>query len=133
MLCFHCALPRDDIVFKDPINVFAGIENYKSLMWSLRFHGRIFFRALQINIVSVWQPAENTIMVRWSVHGIPRTPWESRSRFDGTSEYKLDRDGKIYEHKVDNIAPNGPRNFQILAMEQLLQSIIYRSSTPNPT
>ncbi|GFS38764.1 DUF2358 family protein [Actinidia rufa] len=37
---------RDDIVFKDPLNTFVGIENYKSIFWALRFHGRIFFRAL---------------------------------------------------------------------------------------
>lgn len=75
-------------------------------------------------------------MVRWTVHGIPRTPWESRSRFDGTSEYKLDRDGKIYEHKVDNIALNGPQNFQFLAVEQLLHSIIptcYKISSSSST
>nr|GMD61936.1 protein ABIL1-like isoform X2 [Ipomoea batatas] len=90
---------RDDIVFKDPVNTFVGIENYKSIFWALRFHGRMFFRALWIDIVSVWQPVDSMIMVRWTVHGIPRVPWESRGRFDGTSEYKLDKTGKIYEHK----------------------------------
>ncbi|KAH6789258.1 DUF2358 family protein [Perilla frutescens var. frutescens] len=123
---------RDDIVFKDPLNTFSGIESYKSIFWALRFHGRIFFRALWVDIISVWQPAENMIMVRWTVHGIPRIPWESRSRFDGTSEYKLDKDGKIYEHKVHNIALNGPQKFQVLAVEQLIQSIGC-PSTPKPT
>ncbi|KAH7570742.1 hypothetical protein JRO89_XS05G0174300 [Xanthoceras sorbifolium] len=98
-LIHDCKEPdRDDIVFKDPMNTFAGIENYKSIFWALRFHGRIFFRALWLDIISVWQPIENVIMVRWTAHGIPRVPWESRSRFDGTSEYKLDKNGKIYEH-----------------------------------
>ncbi|KAI3449226.1 hypothetical protein Pfo_005891 [Paulownia fortunei] len=123
---------RDDIVFKDPLNAFAGIENYKSIFWALRFHGRIFFRALWVDIISVWQPVENMIMVRWTVHGIPRIPLESRSRFDGTSEYKLDKDGKIYEHKVHNISLNGPQKFQVLAVDQLIQSIGC-SSTPKPT
>ncbi|KAK4418582.1 hypothetical protein Salat_2271000 [Sesamum alatum] len=123
---------RDDIVFKDPLNTFSGIENYKSIFWALRFHGRIFFRALWVDIVSVWQPVENMIIVRWTVHGIPRIPWESRSRFDGTSEYKLDKGGKIYEHKVHNIALNGPQKFQVLAVEQLIQSIGC-PSTPKPT
>ncbi|KAL0379453.1 UNVERIFIED_CONTAM: hypothetical protein Sangu_0009600 [Sesamum angustifolium] len=123
---------RDDIVFKDPLNTFSGIQNYKSIFWALRFHGKIFFRALWVDIVSVWQPVENMIMVRWTVHGIPRIPWERRSRFDGTSEYKLDKDGKIYEHKVHNIALNGPQKFQVLAVEQLIQSIGC-PSTPKPT
>ncbi|KAL8499839.1 hypothetical protein ACS0TY_019725 [Phlomoides rotata] len=123
---------REDIVFKDPLNTFCGIENYKSIFWALRFNGRIFFKALWVDIISVWQPVENLIMIRWTVHGIPRIPWESRSRFDGTSEYKLDKDGKIYEHKVHNIALNGPQKFQVLSVEQLLQSIGC-PSTPKPT
>ncbi|GER57411.1 Golgin candidate [Striga asiatica] len=123
---------REDIVFKDPLNTFSGIENYKSIFWALRFYGRIFFRALWVDIVSVWQPTENMIMVRWTVHGIPRIPWEVRSRFDGTSEYKLDREGKIYEHKVHNIALNGPHKFQVLSVDQLIQSVGC-PSTPKPT
>lgn len=116
-------LRRDDIVFKDPLNAFAGIENYKSIFWALRFHGRIFFKALWVDIIRMCQPMENTITVRWTVHGIRRIPWESRSRFDGTSEYKLDKDGKIYEHKVHNIAVNGPQTFLRFSVEQLIQSM----------
>lgn len=71
-------------------------------------------------------------MVRWTVHGIPRVPWESRSRFDGTSEYKLDKNGKIYEHRVHNIALHTPPKFKVLAVEELLQSIGC-PSTPKPT
>ncbi|XP_050237261.1 uncharacterized protein LOC126686974 [Mercurialis annua] len=123
---------RDDIVFKDPLNTFIGIENYKSIFQALRFYGRIFFKALWVEIISVWQPVENVIMVRWTVQGIPRVPWESRGRFDGTSEYKLDRHGKIYQHRVDNVALNSPPKFQVLAVEELIQSIGY-SSTPKPT
>lgn len=123
---------RDDIVFKDPLNTFIGLENYKSIFWALRFHGRIFFKALWVDIISVWQPADNIIMVRWTVHGIPRVPWESRGRFDGTSEYKLDKNGKIFEHRVDNIALNSPPRFKVLGVEELIQSIGC-PSTPRPT
>ncbi|KAL8541119.1 hypothetical protein ACS0TY_002408 [Phlomoides rotata] len=124
---------RDDIVFKDPVNAFSGIENYKSIFWALRFNGRVFFRALWVDITSMWQPMENTIRVRWTVHGIPRIPWERRSRFDGTSEYKLDKDGKIYEHKVHNIALNGPQTFPGFAVDSInpkANLLIYFSHTP---
>lgn len=128
-----CVLRRDDIIFRDPMNALAGIDNYKSMLWGLRFHGRIFFRARWVDIVSVWQPVEkNTIMVRWIIHGIPRGPWKSLSRFDGTSEYKLDKYGKIYEHKVDSVAVNGPQKHQLLTVEQLIQ-LIGCPSTPKPT
>lgn len=123
---------REDIVFKDPVNTFTGIENYKSIFWALRFHGRIFFRALWVDIISVSQPAEDVIVVRWTVHGVPRVPWESHARFDGLSEYKLDRNGKIFQHRVDNIALNSPPKFRVLAVEELIQSIGC-PSTPKPT
>lgn len=124
---------REDIVFKDPLNTIIGIGNYKSIFWALRFHGRIFFKALWVDLISVWQPVENVIMVRWTVHGIPRVPWESRGRFDGTSEYKLDKQGKIFEHRVDNIAPSSPlKKFKVLSVEELIQSIGC-PSTPRPT
>ena len=71
-------------------------------------------------------------MVRWTVHGIPRVPWESRGRFDGTSEYKLDRKGKIFEHRVDNVASTTPPKFRVLSVEELIQSIGC-PSTPRPT
>ncbi|GAA0139498.1 hypothetical protein LIER_01027 [Lithospermum erythrorhizon] len=123
---------RDDIVFKDPLNTFAGIDNYKSIFWGLRFHGRIFFRALWIDIVSVWQPVDNTIMIRWTVHGIPRVPWESRGRFDGTSEYKLDKNGKIYEHRVHNIALRRPPKFHVVTVQELIE-VLSCPSAPKPT
>ncbi|XP_030548091.1 uncharacterized protein LOC115753571 [Rhodamnia argentea] len=123
---------RDDIVFKDPLNTFTGIENYKSIFWGLRFQGKIFFRALWVDIVSVWQPVENVLMVRWTVHGIPRVPWESHGRFDGTSQYKFDKKGKIFEHRVNNIAPNTPYKFQVLTVGELIQSLAC-PSTPKPT
>lgn len=123
---------RDDIVFKDPLNTFIGVENYKSIFWGLRFHGRIFFKALWIDLISVSQPVENVITVRWTVHGIPRVPWESRGRFDGTSEYKLDKNGKIFQHRVDNVALTSPPKFHVLAMEELIQSLGC-PSTPKPT
>ncbi|KAK7389880.1 hypothetical protein VNO78_25176 [Psophocarpus tetragonolobus] len=123
---------RDDIVFKDPMNTFIGIENYKSIFWALRFHGRMFFKALWVDISSVWQPVENVIMVRWTVHGIPRVLWESRGRFDGTSEYKLDKQGKIFEHQVHNIALNSPPRFKVLGVEELIRSLGC-PSTARPT
>lgn len=123
---------REDIVFKDPLNNFAGIENYKLIFWALRFHGRIFFKAIWVDILRIWHPAENVIMVRWTVHGIPRVPWETQGRFDGTSEYKLDKKGKIYEHKVDNVVPTSPSKFNVPVVENLIRALSC-PSTPKPT
>lgn len=99
---------RDDIHFKDPRFQFEGIKNYKLIFWSLRFHGRIFFSNLYVEIKRIWQPSDDVIKMRWTVHGIPRVPWEAEGIFDGISTYKLDNNGRIYEHIVDNILLRDP-------------------------
>ncbi|XP_078174388.1 DUF2358 family protein (DUF2358) [Carex rostrata] len=123
---------REDIVFKDPFNTFTGLDNYKQIFRGLRFCGQLLFKSLWIDIGSIWQPSEDIVMIRWTVHGIPRVPWDSHSRFDGTSEYKLDKNGKIYEHKVDNVALNSPKKFKVLPVEELIR-LIGCPSTPKPT
>ncbi|ONK65825.1 uncharacterized protein A4U43_C06F1360 [Asparagus officinalis] len=100
---------REDITFIDPLNTFQGIENYRLILWALRFHGRVLFKEIGIGVFRVWQPSENSILIRWELQGVPRVPWETQGRFQGTSRYKLDRRGKVYEHKVDNLAFNFPR------------------------
>eukprot|EP00475_Leptophrys_vorax_P038470 TRINITY_DN67960_c0_g1_i1.p1 TRINITY_DN67960_c0_g1~~TRINITY_DN67960_c0_g1_i1.p1 ORF type:complete len:422 (-),score=7.93 TRINITY_DN67960_c0_g1_i1:158-1282(-) len=112
---------RDDITFQDPMNTFRGMKNYRLIYKALRFHGKIFFKALWLDVQRVWQPNERTIQIRWSVRGIPRLPWESQGRFDGTSEYKLDSSGKIYAHKVDNIVMSDPPKYQPLTVMELLR------------
>lgn len=123
---------REDIVFRDPLNMVGGLGNYKLIYRALRFHGKIFFKALWVDILWVWQPSDNVIMVRWQVRGIPRVPWEAQGIFDGTSEYKLDKGGKIYEHKVDNVALNARPKFKIPTVADLLR-VGACPSTPKPT
>lgn len=123
---------RKDIVFRDPMNMVGGMDNYKLIFRALRFHGRIFFKALWVDILRIWQPSDNVIMVRWQVRGIPRVPWEAQGVFDGTSEYKLDKHGKIYEHKVDNVALNARPKFKVPTVAELL-SVGTCPSPPKPT
>jgi hypothetical protein len=125
---------RDDITFRDPMNACSGIDNYKLIFWALRFHGRIFFKTLWVDIGRVWQPHDKVIMVRWTVRGIPRVPWEAQGQFEGTSEYKLDKDGKIYEHKVDNIIFNQPLTQRNNALSVLdLVRVEGAQTTPTPS
>lgn len=84
------------------------MKNYKLIFWSLRFHGRIFFKKLYVEVRRIWQPQDGLICMRWTVHGIPRVPWEAEGTFDGISQYKLDSEGKIYEHAVDNVILRDP-------------------------
>ncbi|BBN02406.1 hypothetical protein MPTK1_2g15120 [Marchantia polymorpha subsp. ruderalis] len=123
---------RDDITFRDPMNTFSGIDNYKLIFWALRFHGRIFFRALWVDINRVWQPHDKVIMVRWTVRGIPRVPWEAQGHFEGTSEYKLDKEGKIYEHKVDNVIFNSPTRYHAPSVLDLVR-VAAGHTNPTPS
>ncbi|KAA8523405.1 hypothetical protein F0562_009839 [Nyssa sinensis] len=122
---------RDDITFLDPLNTFTGIEKYKLIFWALRFHGKILFREISLEVFRVWQPSENVILIRWNLRGIPRVPWEAKGQFQGTSRYKLDRNGKIYEHKVDNLAFNFPQRLQPAA--SVLDLVTACPASPNPT
>ena len=128
----HCLFSREDITFTAPMTTLAGIDNYKTLFWALRFHSRIFFKALWVDVVRVWQPSDKVIMIRWTVRGIPRVPWEAQGRFDGTSEYKLDKDGKIYEHKVDNVIMNSPPRFKARTVMDLVREAAGQT-TPTPS
>ncbi|XP_010539572.1 PREDICTED: uncharacterized protein LOC104813605 [Tarenaya hassleriana] len=122
---------RDDITFADPLNTFTGIENYKLIFWALRFHGKILFREISLEIFRVWQPSENMILIRWNLKGIPRVPWEAKGEFQGTSRYKLDRKGRIYEHKVDTLAFNFPRRLK--PAFSVLDLVAASPASPNPT
>ena len=99
---------RDDIVFKDSRLEFQGIKNYKIIFWSLKFHGQLFFRHTNVEILRIWQPEDYVIKMRWQVNGYPRVWWEAEGRIDGISTYKLDKAGKIYEHSIDNVQLRDP-------------------------
>ena len=52
---------REDVVFRDPRNTFRGLKNYKTIFWSLRFHGRLFFKVLYVDVQRLWQPDDSQI------------------------------------------------------------------------
>ncbi|KAK8623134.1 hypothetical protein V6N13_118027 [Hibiscus sabdariffa] len=73
----------------------------------------------------------NYDIYRWNLRGVPRVPWEAKGQFQGTSRYKLDRNGKIYEHKVDNLAFNFPQ--QLKPAASVLDLVAACPASPNPT
>ncbi|GAC1461250.1 MAG: hypothetical protein NVS2B14_07280 [Chamaesiphon sp.] len=87
-----------DIYFQKPVNKFKGKINYRIIFWTSRFHGQLFFRQIYFDLHEVYKTAENTILAKWTVHGVLRVPWKARVFFNGYSTYKLNKDGLIYEH-----------------------------------
>ena len=61
-----------------------------------------------MDVVRIWQPDDSVIKMRWRVHGVPRVWWKAEGIFDGISTYKLDKEGCIYQHSVDNIELRDP-------------------------
>lgn len=86
-----------------------GLDKYKMVFWTLRTQGQaIFGPNARIRILRIWQPWENkerVINVRWCFDGNTRL-LDLSATVDGVSEYKLDKTGKIYEHRVNNIIMN---------------------------
>ncbi|MGB6299176.1 MAG: DUF2358 domain-containing protein [Rivularia sp. (in: cyanobacteria)] len=87
-----------DILFKDPISKFKWKFNYKIIFWTLRFHAGLFFTDIHFDLHDVYQSNEYTIFAKWTVRGTLRLPWKAKIFFNGHSNYKLNKDGLIYEH-----------------------------------
>ncbi len=103
----NTSIYRDDVVFTDGRLEFQGLKNYKIVFWSLRFHGKLFFRHTNVDILRIWQPEDYQIKMRWKIVGIPRVG-DMEGVIDGISTYKLDRRGKIYEHSITNVQLRDP-------------------------
>ena len=39
--------------------MFQGKKDYKTIFWSLRFHGQLFFRMLYVDVQRIWESPEN--------------------------------------------------------------------------
>ena len=107
---------RDDVVFRDPRNAFHGIDNYRTIFWSVRFHGNLFFTNLRVDVSRVWQPEPREIRVRWSARGESRLPWRPVGVFDGISTFRLDEEGMIYVHEVNNVVLRPPPGDALAAL-----------------
>jgi len=83
-----------------------GLDNYKVAWRWFRQCIRVFFRDPQLEVKRIWQPVDGIVMVRWAIHGGLRGVKmdEGAAIFEGSSEFKLDKDGLIYEHRLDNKA-----------------------------
>ena len=103
---------REDVTLVDRLTlsghqkVSRGKRAYARAFWRLRLQGRILFRKVSAEVLRMWSPSEKTLCVRWQVQGLPRIIsafGATAAVFDGISEFKLDSDGLIYEHRVDNV------------------------------
>ncbi|KAI4304140.1 hypothetical protein MLD38_039691 [Melastoma candidum] len=99
------------------------------MFWALRFHGKILFREISLQVYRIWQPSENMILIRWNLKGVP----VSRGRREGSSRAPrgITSIGTVYEHRVDNLAFNLPLTLKPAL--SVLDLVAACPSSPNPT
>ena len=100
-LCHMYSMAQHRLIDKVPVAMFYCLLNKTSLTLHISLQ-TLIAAAVSFNMLAAG------CRLRWTVHGIPRVPWEAEGVFDGISEYKLDSEGKIYEHKVTNVQMRDP-------------------------
>ena len=84
-----------------------GKAEYRRAVWGLRLHGWLFFERARLELHRIWQPMDGCICVRWTLRGVPRllgpVMEHGGMHLDGISEYQLDGEGMIYQHRLDNL------------------------------
>jgi len=105
-------LLADDVVFLDAIAPQFGMAafnaygkgQYTSLFWFVRFYAALLCKQTKVEVLRFWQPCQETVLVRWSMKLRPRLFYDiygTTVQIDGVSEMKLDREGRVYQHRAD--------------------------------
>lgn len=103
----------ENIMFTDK-NTFEihGLKDYMRFFWVMRLHLRVLFRRRDFMVQSLYHDAkEGVVYLRWRGVFVPRIiGWikdkGGREKFvwiyDAISVYKVNRDGMVCEHVLDN-------------------------------
>lgn len=104
---------RDDLILSDSNgNQLSGKDAYRTVLFLLRAHARLFLTGACIHIVSMFYCDEDSrpaIHVRWLMRATPRV-WASPTSIiiDGISLYYLDSHGYVAAHTFETRIRNGP-------------------------
>lgn len=83
----------DDVYFKDPLNEFRGVKQYRSMIGFLQD----FFGDIEMEVHSVEQAGE-LIKTEWTLNMTPPLPWQPRLSIPGRSELKVNQANLISSH-----------------------------------
>lgn len=103
---------NEQINVLDPSGVqLTGLKNYKHSFTFLQTLVRIFYNTDVSTVQSrmIYDFARQSIRVSWNAVLFPKVVGNRRNALyvDGVSVYKMDMEGKILEHKVENMVMNG--------------------------
>ena len=82
------------VYFKDPMNEFRGVEQYRQMIGFIQ----TWFRNIDLELHGIEQSQENKIITRWTLHFTAPIPWQPRISIPGWSELQLDTQGLICSH-----------------------------------
>ncbi len=87
------SLYADDVVFKDPMTQFQGVQRYQQMIgWMARW-----FTDIRLELHAIEQDGDR-IQTRWTLSWTSPLPWNPRIRISGWSELRLNSQGLIASH-----------------------------------
>jgi hypothetical protein len=90
-------LYRPDVLFRDPVYHFRGLDRYQKMIRFITY----WFRQLRLELHHI-EPREADqpphIRTEWTMSWTAPLPWQPRIAVTGWTELHLDSDGKIAAH-----------------------------------
>lgn len=83
-----------NVYFKDPMNEFRGVEQYRRMIGFIA----TWFRNIDLELHGIEESQTDTVITRWTLHFTAPIPWQPRISIPGWSELKLDAQGLICSH-----------------------------------
>lgn len=83
-----------DVVFKDPLNAFQGIDRYRQM---IGFIDR-WFQDVHLELHHIEQTSPDQIKTQWTLNWIAPLPWQPRMAIAGWSVLQLNPSGLICAH-----------------------------------
>lgn len=83
----------EDVYFKDPMNEFRGVQQYRKM---IGFIGQ-WFKQPQLDLHGIDQEGDR-ITTRWTLAWTTPLPWQPRVAIPGWTEMQLNEQGKICSH-----------------------------------
>lgn len=87
-------LYAENVYFKDPMNEFRGVEQYRRMIGFIEQ----WFRNVELELHAVEQPETERFITRWTLHFTAPTPWQPRISIPGWSELQINAEGLICSH-----------------------------------
>lgn len=84
-----------DVFFKDPMNEFRGVAQYRRMIGFIDQ----WFQNIDLELHGVEQSqSDSSFITRWTLHFTAPTPWQPRISIPGWSELEINGEGLISSH-----------------------------------